>query len=273
MDRRLLLATLVVVVAVGAVAGALTVRSPTTAPSDPDRTYPAGAGADHIHFSTLESDDADVSHTPGEHWDSYAIVYTAPPERPIVEGDYYIDSSTGRTIADRRHDATVYRNGTTYAFAQPAESIPNERQRKEFESDDAFVYDDTTETYYRYDPHYGRLAPTNVGQHTALLEAYAWKAINTTTHHGIPVITYGLTGTRTSNPRIAGASNGTLQLGADDGVIYAYDLTLDTDERTYRYTYDVRPAPFPEHEWVHTAREIAGNTTDSSAERRHQHLP
>ena len=64
MDRRLLLAALVVLVAVGTVAGALTIWSPMTGPSDPDRTYPAGAGADHINFSTLESDDANVSHTP-----------------------------------------------------------------------------------------------------------------------------------------------------------------------------------------------------------------
>jgi hypothetical protein len=267
MERRSLVAVLVVLVAVGTAAFALTIWSPMSGPSDPDRTYPAGAGADHINFSTLESDDANVSHTPREYWDSYAILYTAPPERPIVEGDYYINSSTGELIADRWHDATVYRNGSTYAFAQPAESIPNEHQREEFESDDAFVYDNATETYYRYDPHYGQLAPTNIGRHTALLEAYTWEATNTTTHHGVPVITYRVTGTRTNDSHVTPASNGTLQLGAEDGIIYAYDITLDADEHNYRYTYDVRPAPFPEHEWVDTAREVAdGNTTNSSSE-------
>lgn len=266
MHRRSLAAVVIVLVAVATASVGLFIWSPTSGPSDSDRTYPAGAGADHINFSTLESDDANVSHTPREHWGSYAILYTAPPERPIVEGDYYINSSTGEVIADRWHNATVYRNGTTYAFAQPAESIPNERQREEFESDDAFVYDNATETYYRYDPHYGRLAPTNIGRHTDLLEAYTWEATNTTTHHGVSVVTYRVTG-RTNDSRVTPASNGTLQLGANDGVIYAYDITLDSDERTYRYTYDVRPTPFPEHDWVKTARDVAGgNTTNSSAE-------
>lgn len=267
MNRRSAIAVIVVFVAIVTVSFALTIGAPTTDLTDSDRTYPAGAESDHINFSTLNSDDTNVSHTPREYWDSYAIVYTAPSERPLVEGDYYINSSTGEIITDRWHNATVYRNGTTYGFAQPNESIPNERQRDEFESDDAFVYDNTSDTYYRYDPHYGQLAPTNIGQHTALLESYTWKAANRTTHHGVSVITYRVTGTRSDNSSVTSASNGTLQLGAEDGIIYAYDITLDADERTYRYTYEVRPTQFPNHDWVDTARKIAyNNTTNSSSE-------
>lgn len=273
MDQRYL-GVLVALVAVGAAAAALVVGWP--APSDgrdTTQTYPAGAGPSHINFSALDADDANVSYTPREHWDSYAIVYTAPPERRLVEGDYYINASTGAIIAQRWHDAIEYINGSTYAFVQPADSIPNEQQREEFKEDPAFAYDNATDAYYRYDPRYGRVAPTNIGRHTKLLESYAWEASNRTTHHGVPVITYRVTGTRTDAPNVPPAINGTLQLGVEDGIIYGYDITLDADESTYRYTYEVRPAPFPEHEWVDTARDVAGNTTSGSSDQKRLHAP
>lgn len=266
MDRRYLVVTLIALVAIVTASFALaTSWSASSSPLDPDQTYPAGAGPDHINFSALNADDTNVSHTPRKYWDSYAIIYTAPPERRLVEGDYYINSSTGETIAERWHDAKVYRNGTIYAFVQPAESI-SEHQREQFTSDPQFVYDNTTDAYYRYDPHYGQIAPTNIGRHTMILNSYTWEAINTTTHHDVPVITYRVAGTRTDS-QVPPAINGTLQLGVKDGIIYTYDITLDADESNYHYTYDVRPAPFPEHEWVDTARDIAANTTNSSSER------
>lgn len=54
-----------------------------------------------------------------------------------------------------------------------------------------------------------------------------------------------------------------------NGIIYAFDITLDDDEGEARYTYSVRPAPFPDHSWVETARTVAAtNTTDDSTESR-----
>jgi hypothetical protein len=264
MDRRYLVVGLLTLVAIViATPALLPALSDPSEPLDSDQTYPPGAASDHINFSALNDGDTNLSHTPRSHWDSYAILYTAPPERRLVEGDYYINSSTGEIIADRWHDAKVYRNGTIYVFFQPAGSIPD-HQREEFASDPQFVYDNTTDAYYRYDPHYGQIAPTNIGRHTMLLDSYTWEAINTTTHHGIPVITYQVTGIRPDS-QAPPPINGTLQLGIDDGIIYTYELTLDADERPYHYTYSVRPAPFPEHEWVDTARNLAANSTDSSS--------
>jgi len=263
MDRQYLVVAVVVLAAVVAAIALGPLSSPASGPSAPDQTYPAGAGPDHINFSALESDDTNVSHTPREYWDSYGIIYTAPPERPLVEGDYYINATTGETLAERRHDATVYRNGTTYAFRQPADSIPDERQREEFENDDAFVYDESSNAYYRYDPHIGQLAPTNIGRHTDILDAYAWEAVDTATHHGVPVTTYRVTGKQTNDSRAPPVIDGTLRLGTEDGIVYTYDLTVDAGERTDTYTYEVRPAPFPEHDWVDTARTLAARNTST----------
>lgn len=272
MDRRYLIIGLVALVAIVAVSFAFaTSWSSTPGPLDSDQTYPAGAGPDHINFTALDADDANVSHTPRKYWNSYAIRYTAPPDRRLVEGEYYINSTTGAIIGQRWHNATVYINGSIYAFVQPADSIP-EHQREQFTSDPSYVYDNTTDAYYRYDPHYGQIAPTNIGRHTMIPEPYTWEATNTTMHHGVPVITYRVTGTRTDS-QVPPPINGTLQLGVEDGIIYAYDLTLDAGERTYHYTYDVRPAPFPDHEWVDTARTLAANTSESSSEQEQRHVP
>lgn len=267
MERRYLFGGLVAVVAIVAIGVALATIGPAgSSPLGPDQEYPAGTGADHINFTALDATDSNVSHTQREHWDSYAIEYDAPPERPIVEGEYYINAKTGEILAERWYNAEVYRNGSIYAFLQPAESIPNSHQREEFESDDSFVYDNDTDAYYRYDPQYGNLAPTNIGRHTNMLERYTWEAVNTTTHHGVPVITYQVTGTRANASNASPASNGTLRLGLDDGVIYAFDITIEDDGTSYQYTYNVGPAPFPEHDWVETARELAAeNTTAESS--------
>lgn len=265
MDRRYLAGALLALVAI--VVSSFVLTTFWFAPSDPldtGQTYPPGAGPDHINFSALDNNSANVSHTPREYWESYAILYTAPPERRLVEGDYYINSSTGEIIAERWHNATIYRNGTDYAFLQPAEGI-SERRREQFESDPAFVYHDQTDSYYRFDPHYGTIAPTNIGRHTMILDSYTWEAINTTTHYGVPVITYGVTGTQ-SDSQVPPAIDGTLRLGLQDGIIYGYNITLDADQQTYHYTYSVRPAPFPEHDWVNTARELANNSTNGSSE-------
>jgi len=266
MDRRYLIGLAVALIAVGIASFAFTTfwSSQATSPGS-DQTYPAGAGPDHINFSVLEADDTNVSHTPRMHWDSYAIVYTAPPDRRLVEGDYYINSETGEILAKRWHNASVYRNGTTYAFVQPADSI-SERQREELKSDDAYVYDNTSDAYYRYDPNYGQLAPTNIGRHPAILDAYTWTATNTTTHHGVPVITYRVSGERATAADVPPPINGTLRLGVEDGIVYAFDITLDADERDYRYTYDVRPAPFPDHSWVDTARGLTAANKSANGE-------
>lgn len=255
MQRRLSVLVLVLVALV--VTAAAVALAPPDSPA-PDGEYPAGAGPDHVNFSALGADGANVSHTPRAYWDSYAITYTAPPERRLVEGEYYIDSATGEIVADRWHGATVYRNGSTYAVVQPADRLP-EREREELDADPAYVYDDATGAYYRYDPHYGRLAPTNIGRHTMILGAYTWTARNRTTHHGVPVVTYRVTGTRSDARDVPPAVDGTLELGAEDGIVYAYDLTLETDDETYRYAYAVKPAPFPDHAWVERARTVAAN--------------
>lgn len=253
MDRRHLVAGALAAVLVGSLAAA-TLPSGPQDPLGSERTYPEGAGPDGIDFAAIGGD-ADLTHAPRDHWDSYAIRYSAPPERRLVEGQYYVDSTTGEILAERWHDAEVYRNGTTYAFVQPAGSLP-EHRREQFASDPQFVHDDATDAYYRYDPDYGRLAPTNIGRHTAMLDAYTWVADDATTHHGVAVITYRVTGTRT-DAQAPPPVEGTLRLGAEDGLVYAYDLAVDADGDTYRYAYSVEPAPFPEHEWAETARTLA----------------
>ncbi|MDG5775937.1 hypothetical protein VB773_14110 [Haloarculaceae archaeon H-GB2-1] len=260
MDRRYVIGLVAfVVIGLGLVAFT-TVWSPQADSPSSDQTYPAGAGPDHINFSALNADNATVTHTPREYWDSYAIIYTAPPERRLIEGSYYINSTTGEIIGQRWHNATVYINGSTYAFVQPADSIP-EHRREQIESNPQFVYDNTTDAYYRYDPHYGQIAPTNIGRHPDILDAYAWTAVNTTTHHGVPVITYRVEDERTTAADVPPAINGTLRLGVEDGIVYAFDITLDGEGRDLRYTYDIHPAPFPDHSWVDTAREAASADT------------
>jgi hypothetical protein len=266
MDRRHTLALLLVAgVVVTGVLALGTVGSPVADGLDSDQQYPDGAGPDHIDFATLDSDDQNVSYTPRAYWDSYTINYTAPPDRPVVEGEYFINARTGAVISDLWHGARDYRNGTTYAYVQPADGLP-EHQREQFESDTAYVYDNTTDAYYRYDQQYGQLAPTNIGRHTDILDFYAWEATNTTTHHGVSVITYRLTGRDTNNSRVPPA-NGTLKLGVEDGIVYAYDVTLTVDEgsQPYQYTYEVRPAPFPDHDWVETARDVSAEDTTANS--------
>ena len=208
--------------------------------------------------------------TPRSHWDSYAILYSEPPERRRVEGDYYINSSTGAVISDLWYGAKDYRNSDTYAYIQPAKQIPDDHQREKFESDPAFVYDTATDAYYRYDRHYGQVAPTNIGRHTDILKYYDWEATNTTTHHGVSVITYQLSDTESDDSRVPPAITGTLQLGVEDGIVYAFNITID-DEGEARYTNTVRPAAFPDHGWVETARTVAAansSATDSTQSRR-----
>lgn len=258
MDRRHYLGAAVVLVAVAAVF-AFVAFPAASDPLGPGEEYPAGAGADHIDFETLGETGGNVSHAPREHWESYVVDYAEPPDRRLVEGVYYVDGRTGATLADRWHDAEVYRNGSVYAVRQPADGIPDERTREALENDPEFRYDDATDAYYRYDPRYGRLAPTNLGRHTAVLEPYTWEAVETTDHHGVDVITYRVTGRRADASNAPPATAGTLRLGADDGVVYAFDITLE-DGGSYRYTYEVRPAPFPDHDWVETAREVSADS-------------
>lgn len=253
MDRRRPLALLVAAAALVVLA---TLADPGALASvlRSDGPYPEGAGPDHVDFSTLEGD---VAEDPRDHWESYVVGYAEPPDRPLVEGVYYVDAETGAIVAERWDDAREYVNGSTYAFVQPAESVPHEHRREELEADDAFVYHEPTDAYYRYDPDYGWVAPTNVGRHTDVLEPYAWEAVGRTSHHGVPVVTYRATGRLDGESGAPRVENGTLQLGVEDGVVYAYDVELEADGGTRRYAYEVRPAPFPEHDWVDTAREVA----------------
>jgi hypothetical protein len=268
MERRALLSALGVV-GLSTLAGCDESRSPDEPTTDsratPRRDYPDGAGPDHIDFSTLESDDETVLQASQAHWDTFAIVYSEPPGRRRVEGDYYVNSSTGAVISHLWYGAKDYRNGDAYAYVQPAERVPDDRRREEYESDPSFVYDDETNAYYRYDRQYGQVAPTNVGRHTEILKYYGWEATDTSTHHGVPVIAYQLSAGEPGDPRVPPATEGTLLLGIENGIIYAFDLTVDGDEGELRYTYSVRPAPFPDHSWVETARTVAG--ANSSAER------
>ena len=59
------------------------------------------------------------------------------------------------------------------------------------------------------------------------------------------------------------ASEGSLSLGAEDGIVYAFDLTLDVDDGA-RYTYSIEPTAFPDHEWVETAKRVAGSDGEST---------
>jgi hypothetical protein len=52
-----------------------------------------------------------------------------------------------------------------------------------------------------------------------------------------------------------------------------FDVTLGADERDYRYTSEVHPAPFPDHSGVDTTREGASANGSSSggSDRRRLH--
>ncbi|GAB3693138.1 hypothetical protein [Halorubrum pallidum] len=256
MDRRALLSILGVGVASLAGCTDGTGGSQTSDQSDLPQRYPDGAGPESIDFSTLTSDDTAVLHAPREHWDSYAIAYSEPPDRRRIEGSYYIDASTGEVISDLWDGARDYRNGDTYAYVQPADRIRDQQQRDQWDADPQFTYHNATDAYYRYDRQYGQIAPTNVGRHTDLIDAYGWEAIAATTHHGVPVITYRLSDTEPDSDRGTPAVSGSLELGVDDGIVYGFDITLDAEGEP-RYTYTVRPEPFPDHEWVETARRVA----------------
>lgn len=240
--------------------------STTENQTNANREYPDGAGPNQINFSKLDSDDDTVLHTPGAYWDSYAILYREPSDRRRIEGDYYISSSTGEVISDLWYGAKDYRNGDTYAYVQPADQIPDDHQREKFESDPAYVYDNGTDAYYRYDRHYGQAAPTNIGRHTDILTYYNWEATGTTAHHGVPVITYQLSDTESVESGAPPAITGSLKLGVEEGVIYAFNITLD-DEGKARYTYTVRPATFPDHRWVNTARTVADSNSSINESR------
>lgn len=268
MDRRTLYALLVVLVV--AVVVPMTLSSFGTGTSekvDANQQYPAGAGPAHINFSALSKDSNNLTHAPREYWDSYAISYTEPPDRWRVEGEYYINSTTGEIIAERWDDGTVYRNSSAYAYVQPASGLSTEYERQDLEDNPGFVYDQDTDAFYKYRPHNGFLSPTNIGRHPEILKYYSWEATETTTHHGVPVITYELSSSESSHPNVPPAVNGSLQLGADDGVIYAFDITLDDDESEFRYTYSVHPVEFPNHEWVKTAQEVVAANSTSTSER------
>lgn len=261
MDRRHPLALLLAGVALVAVAALLAPSGPGgIGPTGPDRPYPPSAGPNHINFSALKADDASVAKTPGNYWDTYAIRHSAPEERRLIEGNYSINAATGETLAHRWDGVEVYRHDDVYAYVQPADRIPNEHEREQLERDPAFVYHNGTNAFYRYDSRYGQIAPTNIGRHPTLLEAYTWEADNRTAHHDVPVITYHLTGTRSTAAGAPEPVDGTLRLGVTDGIVYAYDLRVEGDGRSYRYTYVVRPAPFPNHDWLETARAVAGDT-------------
>ena len=260
MERRYLAGLVVALVAVGVVAVFVSPLGPSVSgPWGTAEEYPAGAGPEHINFTALEEDGPNVSHTPREYWDSYAILYTEPSDRPLIEGDYYINATTGEVLGDRWRDAWSYRNGSTYAFVQPADAV-RDHQLEEYENDPEFVYHDATNAYFKYDSQYlSGLETTNIGTHPNVAETYTWTSQGRTTHHGVPVITYRVTGTSNDDSGAPSPENGTLRLGAEDGIVYAYDLTLTDDGETFRRTYEVRPAPFPDHDWVETARAVAGD--------------
>ena len=261
--RWLVVLMFVVVVGVGVLVAVGPAPTNDTTALPADQQYPPGAGPNVINFTALDAAETNLTHTPRRHWESYVLGFTETPDTPPVEGIYYINATTGEIITDRFHGATAYRNGSIYAFRQPAAALPTDRHREELAADEAYTYDNTTDTYHRYDSRYGKLAPTTIGRHTDIVEAYTWEAINTTTHYGVPVITYRLTGQRSDADRAQPAEAGTLQLGVDDGLIYAYDLTLDANNATDTYRYQVRSAPFLEHEWVRTAKRLS-TTTNSS---------
>ena len=264
MQRRwLFVLGFVVVVGVGLLVAVGSAPTNDDTPLPADQRYPPGAGPDGINFTALDAAETNLTHTPRTHWESYDLGFTETPDTPPVEGTYYINATTGEIITDRFHGATAYRNGSIYAFRQPAGELPTEQHDAELAADEAYTYDNATDTYYRYDPQYGQLAPTTIGRHTDIVEAYSWEAVNTTTHHGVPVITYRLTGRQPDADRAQPAEAGTLQLGVNDGLIYAYDLTLDTNETTSNYSYQVRPAPFPDHDWVRTAKRLQASNTSS----------
>jgi hypothetical protein len=225
-------------------------------------TYPPGAGQNSIDFSVVGADEATLLSLSHDGWESYAFIYDEPADRPRVEGEYYVDTTTGEVVSKLSDDARDYRDGEEYAAIQPAGPL-SDRQREQLDDDLAYVYDADTDAYYRYDPQYGEIAPTNVGRHPTILESYEWTATGETTHHGVAVITYELASEESRDSNAPAAREGSLSLGAEDGIVYAFDLTLDVDDGA-RYTYSVEPAEFPDHEWVETAQRVAGSDSEST---------
>lgn len=78
-----------------------------TQPLDSTRAYPEGAGSGYIDFAALTADDENVSQSPRQHWDSYAVRYTAPSEQPLVEGCVLHQLLDGHWGGDRRAGVRV----------------------------------------------------------------------------------------------------------------------------------------------------------------------
>lgn len=236
--------------------------SQTSAQQSDIDTYPAGAGPDSIDFSVVGGDEATLRSLSHDGWESYGILSDEPADRPRVEGEYYVDTTTGEVLSELYDDVRDYRNGEEYASVRPVGPL-SDQQRERLADDPAYVYDDDTDAYYRYDPEYGEVAPTNIGRHSTILESYEWTATGETTHHGVAVITYELASEESRDSDAPAGSEGSLSLGAEDGIVYAFDLTLDVDDGA-RYTYSVEPAAFPDHEWVETAKRVAGSDGGST---------
>ena len=193
--RRALLASLGAV-SLPTVAGCLD-QSPgqggsrTSAQQSDLETYPPGAGPDSIDFSVVGADEPTLLSLSHDGWESYAFRYDEPADRPRVEGEYYVDTTTGEVVSELYEEAADYRDGEEYAAIQPAGPL-SDQQREQLDDDSAYVHDADTDAYYRYDPQYGGVAPTTVGRHPTILESYEWTATGETTHHGVAVITYEL---------------------------------------------------------------------------------
>jgi hypothetical protein len=236
--------------------------SQTSAQQSDIEVYPAGAGPESIDFSVVGADEATLLSLSHDGWESYAFRYDEPADRPRVEGEYYVDTTTGEIVSALSDDARDYRDGEEYASIRPAGPL-SDQERERLEDDPKYVYDADTDAYYRYDPQYGEVAPTNVGRHPTILESYEWTATGEATHHGVAVVTYELASEESRDSNAPAASAGSLSLGADDGIVYAFDLTLDVADGA-RYTYSVEPAAFPARGWVETAKRVAGSDSEST---------
>lgn len=261
----------VVLVALGTALALVNPGPVSTNPLLYAQSYPDGAGPNHVDVAALiGGDDTPSAHTPGDAWETYVVrTSISHADAYTLHTTHYIDSLTGERLTHTEsaavgYAAMEYANATTYAFVYPNASDINDSDTRE-NLEETATYDPETDAYYIYDENpdrYAADAPTAhitavVGGNDRLLEQYTWKAVGTTTQHGVAVITYRLTGRHPAYHESAEPAEGTLLIGVEHGVIYAYDIRVDSTMGQTHYQYRAMPADFPGHDWVSTAAAVA----------------
>lgn len=244
--------------------------------------YPHGATPNGIEFEALNADDArskkaQLLDTPGIYWSSYEFTQTRTYEDENTPR--YTSGHTGIVAVSSLEthvevwNERVANHSSPYMhrYTSADDRVVRYPQYSAFVaenrvSNDPNYYNETTDTAYWHmsDGYDGTVIWANLyaGDAQNRVDDASWKAVGTTTHHGVPAITYRATGVNPDNDRLTlrdtATVEGTLTIDAEHGTILAYSVTYTDEERRaiehFSYTVaptdaDARPA------WVDTIAE------------------